>query len=153
MVEDFLVSSEKLRKLIDGVQSINPGVMVVKTVFRPRPLAGIEGRRVFLTSTAPDEAVEIQARYLEDSCGARITGYSGALADRAALEKDLERARGAEVIATELKAAGVDTVSAFANANGLELAYLENVPVSLDGDLDGLIDRLARKARERHGGQ
>jgi cyclic 2,3-diphosphoglycerate synthase len=153
MVEDFLESSDKLRKLIDGVQSINPGVMVVKTVFRPQPFADIEGREVFLTSTASDEAVVIQARYLEDSCGARVMGYSGALADRGALETDLERALGAEVIATELKAAGVDTVSAFAKANGIELVYLENVPVPIDGDLDGLIDRLARMARERHGGQ
>ena len=44
MCEDFLVSSDKLAKLIDGILSINPGVKVVKTVFRPRPIGDIQGK-------------------------------------------------------------------------------------------------------------
>lgn len=152
MCEDFLVSSEKLRKLIDGVHAINPEVKVVKTIFRPRPLGDLSGRRVFLASTAPPGALEVKAEHLETVFGARVVASSPNLADRDRLAADLDGARDAEVLVTELKAAGVDTVSVYAEKNDKELVYLENVPVALDGDLEEEIDgleALARRRRER----
>jgi cyclic 2,3-diphosphoglycerate synthetase len=144
MCEEILVSSEKLRKLIDGVCSINPEVKVVKTVFKPRPLGELRERKVFLTSTAPPEAIGRQVRHLADEYGARIVGSSANLAG----------AREAEVLATELKAAGVDTVSLFAKENNKELVYLENLPVAIGGDdLEGEIDHLAALARQRAAGR
>jgi cyclic 2,3-diphosphoglycerate synthetase len=148
--EDFLVSSDKLGKLIDGILSINPGVKVVKTVFRPRPLGDLQGKKIFLTSTTPEEAVGVQAGHLEREYGAVVVGASSSLADRRKLEKDLEGAAGAEVLVTELKAAGVDTVSMFAERQGKELVYMENIPVSIDGNLEERIDHLVALARERY---
>jgi cyclic 2,3-diphosphoglycerate synthase len=154
MCDEILVSSEKLRKLIDGVCSINPEVKVVKTVFRPRPLGELRERKVFLTSTAPPEAICQQEQHLAAEYGARIVGTSANLADRKRLAADLAGAREAEVLLTELKAAGVDTVSLFAKENNKELVYLENLPVAVDGDsLEEEIDHLAAAARERAAGR
>ncbi|MBK5092976.1 MAG: 2,3-diphosphoglycerate synthetase [Actinobacteria bacterium] len=147
--EDFLVSSDKLRSVIDGILSINPRAKVVKTVFRPRPIGDLQGKKIFLTSTAPREAVDVQAGHLAKEHGAVVVGVSSNLADREGLEKDLEGAAGAEVMATELKAAGVDTVSMFAERQGKELIYIENIPVSVDGNLEEEIDHLVALARDR----
>jgi cyclic 2,3-diphosphoglycerate synthetase len=149
MCEDFLVSSEKIRKFKDGVQSINPGVKVVTTVLRPRPLGDLEGSMAFLTSTASGRAVEIQAKYLEEKYGATILGASSNLADRSRLERDLEAAAGADVLVTELKAAGVDTVSMFARQRGKRLIYIDNVPVSPEGNLERELNSLDALARKR----
>jgi cyclic 2,3-diphosphoglycerate synthetase len=150
MCEDFLVSSDKLRKLIDGALSINPEVKVVKTVFRPRPLADVRGRKVYLVSTSPDGIAGSQADHLAGEHGAVVVGYSPHLANRPRLTEDLESAREADVLVTELKAAGVDTVSLFAKENDKEIVYLENVPVGLDGaSLAEEIDRLAGLAQNR----
>jgi cyclic 2,3-diphosphoglycerate synthetase len=85
--------------------------------------------------------------HLEAEFGARVVGSSGNLADRSKLTADLERARDADVFVTELKAAGVDTVSRFASGNGKELVYLENLPVALEGNLEEEMDLLVRIAR------
>jgi cyclic 2,3-diphosphoglycerate synthetase len=146
MCDEFQVSSEKLRRLIDGVLSINPEVKVVKTAFRPRPLGDLSGRKVFVASTAPPPALELQVRHLEEEHGAKVVGASPNLADRERLEADLDEAAGAEVLATELKAAGVDTVSLRAKRSGQELVYLENLPVALEGELGPEIDRLKETA-------
>lgn len=154
MCEEFLVSSEKLRRLTDGALSINPDVKVVKTVFRPRPLDDLSGRKVYITSTAPPEATRIQAEHLAGERGAVVVGASPHLADRAKLASDLESAHEADVLVTELKAAGVDTVSRFAEKHDKELVYLENEPVSLDGSsLEDEIDHLADVARRRANGR
>ncbi len=153
MCENFQVSSEKLRNLIDGARSINPEVKVVKTIFRPRPLGQLTGRKVFLASTATREALEAQAGHLEEEHGALVVGSSPNLANRVELEKDLRFAREAEVMVTELKAAGVDTVSRFAAGLEKELVYLENVPVGLEGDLEAEVERLDDLARARYAGR
>lgn len=154
MCEEFLISSERLRRLTDGVQSINPGIKVVKTVFRPRPLDDLNGRKVYITSTAPPEVAKSQAEHLKSQRGAYVVGISWHLADRAKLVRDLESALKADVLVTELKAAGVDTVSRFAKKNDKELVYLENEPVSLDGEsLEDEIDHLAAIARDRADGR
>ena len=149
MCEDFQVSSDKLRRLIDGALSINPEVKVVKTVFRPRPLGDLNGRKVFLVSTAPPQGIEVQAQHLEKEHGASVVGKSHHLANRAGLERDLGDAAGADVLVTELKAAGVDVVSIHAEESGRELVYIENVPVALEGNLEEEIDQLERTARKR----
>ena len=153
MCQDFLVSSEKLRRLIDGIFSINPEVKVVKTDFRPRPLGDLCERGIFLISTAPPQAVERQAKHLADEYGAVVVGSSSNLADRIRLEEDLESAAGADVLVTELKAAGVDKVSLFAKEKNKELVYLENLPVAIEGGLEEEIERLEATARDRFAGR
>jgi len=151
MCDGFQVSSDKLRSLIDGVLSINPGAQVVRCVFRPRPLGDLEGKKVFLASTAPGQAVEIQARHLAEVYGASVTGTTSSLSDRSGLKRDLRSpaAEKADVFVTELKAAGVDTVSAHAKREGKQLVYIDNVPVSLDGDLEEELRYLESLARKR----
>jgi cyclic 2,3-diphosphoglycerate synthase len=149
MCDEFLVSRESLRRLIDGILSINPGTRVKKTVFRPRPTGDVEGRKVFLTSTAPSRVVDIQAEHLPVEYGARVVGTSPNLADREKLEDDLEGSAGADILVTELKAAAVDTVSVLAESRGQEVVYLENLPVALEGNLEEEVDRLEELAESR----
>ena len=149
MCEDFQVSSDKLSKFIDGVLSINPEVQVVKTVFRPRPLGDLDGRKVYLVSTAPQAGVDYQSEHLEKQYGAVVVGKSSNLANRSRLEEDLLDASEAEVLVTELKAAGVDTVSLHARNVDKKLVFLENVPVALEGNLEEETDRLKKIAQER----
>jgi cyclic 2,3-diphosphoglycerate synthase len=153
MCEEFQVSSEKLRRLIDGALSINPEVKVVKTIFRPRPLGDLNGRKIFIASTAPPEGLDAQAEHLEKEFGALVTGKSHHLADRVELARELESAGDAEVFVTELKAAGVDTVSREAARSGRGLVYIENVPVAIGGSLEKEIDILEDKAKERYLGR
>jgi cyclic 2,3-diphosphoglycerate synthetase len=63
---------------------------------------------------------------------------STALARRAELEHDLERAvrERCEIYLTELKAAAIDTVALRAEREGARVIFLRNRPLALDGDLD-----------------
>jgi len=63
---------------------------------------------------------------------------STALARRAELERDLERAASerCDVYLTELKAAAIDTVAPRAEREGARVIFLRNRPVAIDGDLD-----------------
>jgi cyclic 2,3-diphosphoglycerate synthetase len=69
---------------------------------------------------------------------------STALARRAELERDLDRAaaEGCDVYLTELKAAAIDTVAMRAEQEGARVIFLRNRPVALDGDLDAELLRL-----------
>lgn len=108
---------------------------------------------MFLASTATPEALEAQAGYLENEYGALVVGKSPHLANRPELEKDLGLAEEAEVLVTELKAAGVDTVSTYADRREKDLVYLENIPVGIDGTLEAEVERLDGLARRRHAGR
>lgn len=149
MCEDYLITPEAIGEIEEGILAINDRVHIVKTVFRPRPLGNIDNRKVYLASTAGKTGAEIQACYLEEKYGAEVIGYSHNLADRKKLTCDLEESAGADVLLTELKAAGVDTVSRFALEQGKELVYVDNVPVSKGGDLDSQIDLLEVIAKNK----
>ncbi|MDD5448048.1 MAG: 2,3-diphosphoglycerate synthetase [Actinomycetota bacterium] len=149
MCEEFQVSSKKLSRLTDGIFSINPEVKIVKTVFRPRPLGDLRGKKIFLASTAPLEVVKLQGAYLESNYGARLVGVSSNLANRSMLARALQKSKGADVFVTELKAAGVDVVSSRAHEQSKELVYIENFPVALEGSLDEELDYLYDLAGSR----
>lgn len=70
------------------------------------------------------------------------------LGHRGALAADLERAtaEGCDLYLTELKAAAIDTVAVFAREQGVQLAFVRNRPVGLDGDLDAELLGLWRDA-------
>jgi cyclic 2,3-diphosphoglycerate synthetase len=63
---------------------------------------------------------------------------SSALARRAELEQDLDRAAAerCDVYLVEIKAAAIDTVAVRAERQGARVIFLRNRPVALDGDLD-----------------
>ncbi len=68
--------------------------MVIPTVLRPRPVAGVEGRTVAFFSAAPENAHALFAAHLAEEYGAEVVHVSGALADRATLRPSWSGRRG-----------------------------------------------------------
>jgi cyclic 2,3-diphosphoglycerate synthetase len=150
MASEPTVSTQALSALSSSIDELARGVAQVRTVFRPAPREPVSGRSVFYATTAPVAAGGSIREHLEESCGARVVGMSHNLADRSALEADLDQAEGTyEVLVTELKAAAVDVATRKALDAGVAVVYADNAPVSLEGDLSAEIEALAERARSR----
>ena len=155
MAEEPLASTEKVRAVIEAVNEIKADVAVIPVVLRPRPVQPVEGRRVAFFSTAPSAQGALLGRYLEENFGCRVDMFSGNLADRAALRADLGRPEMARVdtVLTEIKAAAIDVVAEEAAARGLEVVFVDNLPVEVapgrKGALAELSRELGRMAKER----
>ena len=106
------------------------------TDFNPVPLADVNGRDAFLTTTAPAAVAARQAAHLEAGYGCRIVGWSARLADRAGLAADLDAARAYDVLLTELKAAAVDVAATRALARGAEVVFVDNRAEAIEGSMD-----------------
>jgi cyclic 2,3-diphosphoglycerate synthetase len=129
-----------------GVEAVvRPGVPVVATTLRPRPLDDVRDRTVAYFCAAPSGAHARIRRHLEDVHGARVAHVSGNLSDRAALREEL-RDVAAEVYLVELKAAAIDVVAEAAVARGAEVALAANDVVPLPGErqLDELLLGMAK---------
>jgi cyclic 2,3-diphosphoglycerate synthase len=147
MAEDELPHAD----LADAFRGLTrPGVAVVRTVLRPRPLEDVRGERVAFFGTAPPAQHDIVARHLEDGFGARVTHVSGSLSDRGMLADELERL-DTDTLVVEIKAAAIDVVAEHADRSGrrLVLAGTDVVPLPGEDDLDGVVERLAVEATER----
>jgi cyclic 2,3-diphosphoglycerate synthetase len=150
MASEPTVSTQALSALSSSIDELARGVAQVKTVFRPAPRESVVGRSVFYATTAPVAAGGSIRGHLEEAHGARVVGISHHLADRSALETDLDQAEGTyEVLVTELKAAAVDVATRKALEAGAAVVYADNLPVSVDGDLSSQITALADRARSR----
>jgi cyclic 2,3-diphosphoglycerate synthetase len=147
MAEEPLASREKVRAVIEAVNGVKPGMETIPIVFRPRPAQSVEGRRVGFFSTAPAAQGALLSRYLEENHGCRVQMFSGNLSDRAALRADLARPEMSRVdtVLTEIKAAAIDVVAEEAAARGLEVVFVDNLPVEVAPERAG---RLAEMARE-----
>lgn len=133
------------KKVVDAVRLVaRPGVEIVPTVLRPRPLSDIAGRSVAYFCTAPPAAHTVLAEHLRAAHGADVVHVSGNLADRAALARELPEV-SAEVFLVELKAAAVDVVAEHGLARGAEVVLAANdvVSVSAEGGLDDLLMNVA----------
>ncbi len=150
--EPPFAGEREVEVLVEAARAVKPGLEVVATVFRPRPVQPIRGRRVAFFTTAPPEALPGLTRVLEEEHGAEVVMAVADLADRARLADDVARAsREADVFLTEIKAAAVDVVAEAADAAGKELVFCDNEPVAVQGDLGAAVDRLAALAEERRG--
>ncbi|MGH2794778.1 MAG: hypothetical protein ACRDKG_10790, partial [Actinomycetota bacterium] len=150
MASEPTVSAHALSLLTSSIDELARGVARVKTEFRPTPLGSISGRAVFYATTAPPTVGEAIRAHLERAHGARVVGMTHHLADRAALVSDLAKAEGTyEMLVTELKAAAVDVAATAARAAGAEVIFADNLPVSLEGDLESEILAVADLARKR----
>ena len=139
-----------VRAMTAAARAVRPGLEVVPTVFRPRPVQSVRGRRVAFFTTAPDAAAPRLAAALAEHHGAEVVLVCCDLADRRRLPDAVARAAAeAEVFLTEIKAAAVDVVAEGAVAAGRELVFCDNEPVALEGDLGAVVDRLAALADER----
>ena len=142
-----LVGEEKREELLEVIEGVNPSADVHFTAFRPRPLGDVRGRKLGLVMTS-EKAVG-RARVWLESLGAEVLAVSGNLSNRPALLRDLEGFKGIDAVAVELKAAAVDVVTRWALERGLEVIYLDNEPVNVNGkDLRGAVLRLGRSILE-----
>jgi len=147
MAEDELPHAE----LADAFRGLTrPGVPVVRTVLRPRPLEDVSGERVAFFGTAPPAQRDVIARHFEDAFGARVVHVSGSLSNRAMLARELEEL-DADTLVVEIKAAAIDVVAEHADRTGKRLVLAGNDVVPLPGEahLDRLVEQLAVEATER----
>jgi cyclic 2,3-diphosphoglycerate synthetase len=143
---------ENLSALRSHVQRIRGDTRLIVTDFEPVPLGDVQGRDAFFATTAPKATAERQVTSLEERFGCRVVGWSARLADRAGLARDMEKVEGFDVLLTELKAAAVDVAARRADRLGVPVVFVDNRPVSRDGqDVDGAFaDAIAlAKARRK----
>jgi cyclic 2,3-diphosphoglycerate synthetase len=110
--------------LADAIHEVKPEVPVIAVGFRARPLAPVEGKRVAYFTTAVAEAHDRLAEDLAEY-GAKVVHVSGNLADRPALQRELETV-DADVYVTEIKAAGIDVVAEVGARRGVEVVLAAN---------------------------
>jgi cyclic 2,3-diphosphoglycerate synthetase len=127
---------ENLPALRSHVKRLRGDARLIVTDFHPQPLGDVEGKDVFLTTTAPGPVAARQAESLERNHGCRVVGWSARLADRAELAREMEGAEGYEVLLTELKAAAVDVACDRAIARGAQVVFVDNRAVALEGEPD-----------------
>lgn len=148
--EPPFAEADDVAALAVAAAAVKPGLRIVQTVFRPRPVESIRGRTVAFFTTAPEGAVPRLAQALTDDYGADVVLVSTGLADRGKLALDVARAaKEADVFLTEIKAAAVDVVAEAAAATGRELVFCDNEPVAREGELGSVVDEIARLAVER----
>ena len=152
MCEEPMCSDEKIRKIEEFINEVNPDAPVISTVFRPKPLDDISGKKVLFATTAPEEVKDKLVDYLEENFGCEVIGTTAHLSNRPLLREDMKRYMDkAEVMLTELKAAAVDVATKDAIAAGLEVVYCDNIPVPISGsypDLSQSILKLVDSAIE-----
>ena len=110
-------------------------VRVIRTVFRPTPVRSVRGARAFVATTAPEAAGDSITKHLEEEHGCRVAKVSHSLSDRGKLEEELKDIKDhADVLLCEIKAGGVDVATRRALEHGLEVVYMDNVPMGVEGD-------------------
>jgi cyclic 2,3-diphosphoglycerate synthase len=151
MCEAPFASAAHLRAVRRGIAALRPDLTVLQTVFRPRPLGDVRGRRVAFFTTAVPRGLDLLSEHLSGAYGAEVVLASGGLASRPALAEAVRRATGAaDVWLTEIKAAAIDVVAEAAAEAGKELVFCDNEPVAVDGaDLAAANTALAALARRR----
>jgi cyclic 2,3-diphosphoglycerate synthetase len=131
------------------------GTHAVSASLVPTPVDDVSGRTVAAFTTAPEFVAAIVERELVDA-GATVALVSCNLARREELAIDLKAAKaaGVDALVVEIKAAAIDAVAEFADAAGIDVIFLDNVPRAQvdDVDLDALLQGLADRAIERHQG-
>jgi len=142
----------ELLSLRSHVRTIKPGTRFVVTDFEPVPMGDVQGKTVYLTTTAPEAVARRQAERVQSSAGCRVVGVSSKLADRAALRADLEAAPAYDVLLTELKAAAVDVAAEDAMGRGAGVVFLDNRATATDvQDHAALLEDTVETAVKRHG--
>jgi cyclic 2,3-diphosphoglycerate synthase len=134
--EEPLAEQDEVEKLRRAIAEVNRDLPVVETIFRPRPVADVSGRRVAYFSTAPAAAHARLREHLRREHGAEIVHVSGNLSRRAELRADLAslEARSAEVYLVELKAAAIDVVAETAAEREVPVVLCDNEVRTVDGE-------------------
>jgi cyclic 2,3-diphosphoglycerate synthase len=151
MCEEPVSSEENMEILERQIKETVKDARIVRSIFRPEPLYGIEGRNVFLVLTANKKAENNIKNYLEKQYGCTVAGISFNLSDRKKLYDDLKSKNAYDMILTELKAASVDVVTEYAVENKKMINYLNNIPVITSGQEH--LENLIKKIRTSNGKQ
>src|SRR5207244_13204783 len=69
----------ELLSLSSHVHRLKPGAGFVVTNFEPVPLGDVQGKTVYLTTTAPTDIAQQQAARLAASAGCTVAGVSASL--------------------------------------------------------------------------
>lgn len=142
MCEEPLASKHKVETIEAFIKNLKPEATVIPTVFRPKPLESVRGKKVLFATTAPDSIKEVLIGHLEKVHGCLVVGTTPHLSNRPLLQQDIEKYLDeAEVMLTELKAAAVDVATKDALEAGMEVVYCDNIPLAIreEDDLDGAI--------------
>lgn len=133
MCEEPMADADKIKKIEEFVAEVNPDATVISTVFRPKPLCNLAGKKVLFATTAPESVKDKLVDYLEENYDCEVIGTTAHLSNRPLLRQDMKKyIDKADVMLTELKAAAVDVASKDAISHGLEVVYCDNVPVEID---------------------
>ena len=133
MCEEPMANKEKIDYIEKSIKEINPKAKVIATVFRPKPLDDITGKKVLFATTAPSSVQPKLVEYLETNHDCTVVGITSNLANRPLLREDIKKhIKEADVMLTELKAAAVDVATKEAVDGGLEVVYCDNIPIPLD---------------------
>jgi cyclic 2,3-diphosphoglycerate synthetase len=149
MCEEPMASPEKVKRIEEFIKDVNPEATVIPTVFRPKPLDSVEGKRVLFATTAPDSIKDVLIKHLEDEYNCTVVGTTPYLSNRPLLQKDIKKyIDDVDVMLTELKAAAVDVATKDALEAGLEVVYCDNIPLVIrdEDKLDPAIIDVVDKA-------
>lgn len=149
MCEEPMASPEKVKHIEEFIKDVNPEATVIPTVFRPKPLDSVEGKRVLFATTAPDSIKDVLIKHLEDEYNCTVVGTTPYLSNRPLLQKDIKKyIDDVDVMLTELKAAAVDVATKDALEAGLEVVYCDNIPLVIrdEDKLDPAIIDVVDKA-------
>jgi cyclic 2,3-diphosphoglycerate synthase len=134
--EEPLAGEEDVDRLKRAIAEVSSDLTVVKTIFRPRPVSDVSGRRVAYFSTAPAGAHARLREHLKREHGAEVVHVSGNLSRRPELRADLAslEARSAELYLVELKAAAIDVVAERAAERGVPVVLCDNEVRTIEGE-------------------
>lgn len=132
MCEEPMANADKITEIEEFVKENNPDATIISTVFRPKPLEDISGKKVLFATTAPEDVKDKLVKYLEGNYGCEVIGTTSHLSNRPLLKEDMAKYMDkAEVMLTELKAAAVDVATKDAIKAGLKVVYCDNIPVAI----------------------
>lgn len=139
MCEEPMCDEKKIKDIENFVAEINPNATIISTVFRPKPLENIEGKKVLFATTAPDSIKDKLVDYLEENYNCEVVGVTSHLSNRPLLKQDMEKyIDKVDVMLSELKAAAVDVATKDAIKAGLKVVYCDNIPVRINGNYPDL---------------
>jgi cyclic 2,3-diphosphoglycerate synthase len=130
-------------------QQRSPELEVLRVVFRPEPLAPVDGRKVFLCTTAPQDATAVMKGHLEEAYGCEVVGMTHHLSNRSKLKDDISAAPEHDVLLVELKASAVEVV--VRAAGDRDVVFMNNQLVGKG--IEEAFDRVLERARSEHSGK
>lgn len=133
MCEEPMANNEKIKYIEKCIRDINPDAKLIATVFRPKPLGDIKGKKVLFATTAPEEIQNRLKEYLMLNYDCEVVGVTSHLANRPLLKEDIAKyIDEADVLLTELKAAAIDVATKEGIDAGLDVIYCDNIPIPID---------------------